>query len=155
MYDYENLILIGEDQGMSTEELELIGDCGYYCDGTAFISSNSINTVKYGVLAEEIGHHETSFGIIINNSLISLKQERIARARGYSYTASPDKIVKALLNYCATSQELAEYLGVPDEYLHSAIEYYKQKYGAFYKCKDYILYFEPLSVCGSDKGGSF
>ena len=58
---------------------------GLYCDGTIGINSNIETTAeKSCVMAEELGHHYTSYGNIIEQSDISnRKQEYKARLIGY------------------------------------------------------------------------
>ena len=39
--------------------------------------------------------------------------------------------------------ELAEFLEVTIEFLEESIEYYRGKYGTYYKINNYIIYFTP------------
>ena len=42
--------------------------------------------------------------------------------------------------------ELAEYLGVTEDYIEDALDYYKGKYGPYYAIDNYVVYFDPLIV---------
>ena len=56
---------------------------GLYCDGTVAIRKDMNTAQKTCTLAEELGHHHTSVGDIIDiNSVQNRKQERQARLHG-------------------------------------------------------------------------
>ena len=59
---------------------------GLYCDGAIGIDKNiETNTEKACVLAEELGHHYTSTGNILDQSSVAnRKQEQKARLWGYN-----------------------------------------------------------------------
>ena len=58
---------------------------GLYCDGTVAIRKDMNTAQKTCTLAEELGHHHTSVGDIIDiNSVQNRKQERQARLHGYN-----------------------------------------------------------------------
>lgn len=42
--------------------------------------------------------------------------------------------------------ELAEFLNVTEDFLESAINHYKEKYGIYCKIDNYLIYFEPLGI---------
>jgi len=102
---------------------------------------------KACVLAEELGHYYTSVGDILDQSKIeNRKQERRARAWAYERLVSLKKLIEASNQGIRNRYELAEFLGVSERFIEEAIQYYKEKYGIFYKMNDYIIYFEPLGV---------
>lgn len=121
---------------------------GLYADGIIGISKHINSKEKVCVLAEELGHYHTSCGNILDQKELSnRKQEHRARAWGYEKVVSLDRIVDAYKARCSTKEDLLEYLGVTDEYLMESIEYYKRKYGLFYRLDDkYLVTFEPLGV---------
>ena len=56
------------------------------------------------------------------------------------------KIVQAHRARVASRHELAEYLGVTEEFLQSALTRYKEKYGPYKTIGQYTIRFEPLGV---------
>ncbi len=52
-------------------------------------------------------------------------------------------IVKAYQYGCRNSYEVADYLGVTEEFLADALKAYKSKYGICATVDNYIVYFEP------------
>lgn len=151
MYLYEELLhLAHENKRINVEEVDFEGDCGYYSDDCILLSKESTFSKKAEILAEEIGHHDTTAGNIVDQGTVSdIKQEKRARIKGYSYILPTSKIVKALLNCCISLHDMSEYLGVSEKYICESLDYYKSKYGLYYKCNDYTLFFEPLGVMGS------
>lgn len=118
---------------------------GLYCDGTIGINK-SINTSsgKACVLAEELGHHHTSVGNIIDMTDIqNRKQERQARLWGYNKMIGLTGIIKAFQAGCQSRHEMAELLDVTEEYLQECIDCYRDKYGVCTEIDNYIIYFIP------------
>lgn len=118
---------------------------GLYCDGTIGINK-SINTSsgKACVLAEELGHHHTSVGNIIDMTNIqNRKQERQARLWGYNKMIGLTGIIKAFQAGCQSCHEMAELLDVTEEYLQECIDCYRDKYGVCVEIDNYIIYFIP------------
>lgn len=153
MYAYEEMLDIAYNEGFSVKEMKLKSHSKGLCKSKKILINRAIlNTTieKRCVLSEERWHGKKTVGDISDQTKVeNVKQERFARGCSYYELLHPDKIVKALLNYCTTLQDMCEYLYVTEEYFYEAIAYYKQKYGLFYRCKDYTLYFEPLYVIGS------
>ncbi|PKM69145.1 MAG: ImmA/IrrE family metallo-endopeptidase [Firmicutes bacterium HGW-Firmicutes-2] len=121
---------------------------GLYADGIIGISKYISSTEKVCVLAEELGHYYTSSGDILNQKdLSNRKQEHRARAWGYEKVASLNRIVEAYKARCSTKEDLLEYLGITEEFLTESINYYKRRYGLFYRIDDkYVVNFEPFGV---------
>ncbi|KSV59814.1 hypothetical protein [Acetivibrio ethanolgignens] len=93
-----------------------------YCNGVIAINSNiQTNSEKSGILAEELGHHYTTFGNITD--LESTENQNKAN--------------------CLTLNEMAEHLEVSEEFLSEALEYYRKKYGVCTEIDNYLIYFEP------------
>lgn len=105
-------------------------------------------TEKACVLAEELGHHCTSSGNIIDQNIIFNRQQELrARMYGYNLSIGLMGIAKAFESGCRNLYEMAEFLDVTEEYLKDAIECYRKKYGVFVAVDNYLIYFEPqLSV---------
>lgn len=101
-------------------------------------------TEKACVLAEELGHHHTSTGNILDLSDIrNQKQEFHARLWGYNKMIGLMGIVRAYKHRCQNLYEMAEYLEVSEWYLKEALEQYQQKYGSSITVDNYIIIFEP------------
>ena len=118
---------------------------GLYCDGTVALNSQ-IETSKERacILAEELGHHHTSVGVIVDLSdAQNRKQERQARIWAYNKQIGLRGLIKAYEQGCKNRYEIAEFLEVTEEFLKETIERYRQKYGAFATVRNYIIYFDP------------
>lgn len=118
---------------------------GLYCDGTVAINENiETTTEKACVLAEELGHHYTSVGNILDMSDIqNRKQERQARLWGYNRNIGLMGLIKAYEHGCSTRYETAEYLEVTEETLEECIKCYRDKYGEYKIVDNYIIFFIP------------
>lgn len=117
---------------------------GLYIDGCIAVEKALTDKEKGCILAEEIGHHLTSVGNILDQrSTVNRKQEHKARAVGYDIKIGLSGLIGAYEAGCRKKYEVAEYLDVTEEYLDDALQYYREKYGVFAKLNDYIIYFEP------------
>lgn len=121
---------------------------GLYCDGVIAIREDMTIPEKTCALAEELGHHETSVGNILNmTSAVNRKQERQARLHGYNRLIGLIGLVNAYEHGCQNRFEIAEYLEVTEEFLEKCIECYRNKYGICKRVDNYVVYFIPqLSV---------
>ena len=154
MKDYEELLQKGYDEGLVIKEKPLYTNTTALCRGKKIaLNTRKIQNTRYKryILSEEIWHTRVTVGDITDTSNVSnIKQEHFARKCSIADLVPIDKIVKALLNYCTTLEDMCEYLNIPEECFYEAIEYYKQRYGLYYRCKDYTLNFSPLYVYGSN-----
>ena len=99
---------------------------------------------KTCVLAEELGHHHTSVGNILDmNDARNRKQERQARLWGYNRLIGLTGIITAFRAGCQSRHEIAELLNVTEEYLQECIDCYRDKYGVYTEVDNYIIYFIP------------
>lgn len=101
---------------------------GLYCNGNVAIN-NEIDTdaERVCVLAEELGHHATTFGNILDQSSASnRKQERIARMWAYNRLIGLRGIVDCYNAGCQNTYEMAETLNVTEDFLLEALFYYKK-----------------------------
>ena len=102
---------------------------------------------KTCVLSEELGHHHTSVGNIIDmTSAGNRKQERQARLWGYNKLIGLSGIVSAFRAGCQSRHEIADYLDVTEEYLQECIDCYQGKYGIYTEVDNYVIYFIPNLV---------
>lgn len=115
---------------------------GLYCDGTVAIRKDMNTAQKTCTLAEELGHHHTSVGDIIDmNSVQNRKQERQARLHGYNRLIGLVGLINAYEHGCTNRYETAEYLEVTEEFLEECISCYREKYGVYkIRCKLYMSF---------------
>lgn len=118
---------------------------GLYKDSKILINSNiETNKEKACVLAEELGHHFTSHGDIIDISDVkNIKQELRARNWSYEKLVGVVDLINAYRKGVKSKYELAEFLDVPEWFLNEVIEHYKTKYGTYTIVDNYIIYFTP------------
>lgn len=123
---------------------------GYYTDGNVAINTCVDTTAeKACVLAEELGHHHTSVGDILDMSDAgNRKQERQARLWGYNKLIGLTGIVKSYEAGCQDRFEVAEFLGVTDEYLQDCVACYRDKYGTGTALNGYYIMFIPHLAIG-------
>lgn len=121
---------------------------GLYCDGTVALNSQ-IETSKERacILAEELGHHHTSVGVIVDLSdAQNRKQERQARLWAYNKQIGLYGLIRAYEQGCRNRYEVAEYLEVTEEFLEDAIRCYREKYGVCTSIDNYLVYFIPQLI---------
>lgn len=120
---------------------------GLYVDGNIAIEKNMTATEKACVLAEELGHHFTTYGDILDLSdARNRKQERRARLWAYRRAFDLVDLISAYKHGCRNRFEIAEYLEVTEQFFEDAINTYREKYGVYTKVDRYIVYFEPLGI---------
>ena len=146
---YENLLREAAQHGVDIYEKPMSpGVKGLYADSIIWIN-HTVPTVteKACILAEELGHYHTSVGNIIDlGDIRSRKQELRARDWAYNRLVPLSKIVQAYHAGVTDRHELAEYLGVPEQFLQAAIDRYREKYGTYTIVDGHIIYFDPLAV---------
>lgn len=146
---YEELLKEADSMGLIVKEKPLQSGDGRIFDNKIAIRKDiPTQTEKACVLAEELGHHCTSSGNIIDQNIVFNRQQELrARMYGYNLNVGLIGIAKAFESGCRNLYEMAEFLGVTEEYLKDAIECYRKKYGVFVAVDNYLIYFEPqLSV---------
>ncbi len=117
---------------------------GLYANNIIYLSDKLTKSEELCVLAEEIGHYETSSGNILDYSnLDSWKQEIKARNWAVNELVTLDKLIDAYNQGVRNKYELAEYLGITIDFLDYSIARLKQQYGITAVIGDYVIYFEP------------
>lgn len=102
---------------------------------------------KLVILAEELGHYHTSYGNILDQSCVqNKKQELRARQWAFKKLFPLSKIVQAHKKGIRNKYELAEYIGVTEEFLEAALQRYQDKYGDYIEYKGVTICFNPLGV---------
>lgn len=121
---------------------------GLYADSVIALSKDIPTTIqKACVLAEELGHHYTTVGDILDQSSVeNRKQELRARIIAYNKMIGLSGILNAFKAHCQNCYEIAEYLGVTEEFFEEALQYYCSKYGTCTTIDNYMILFEPLGV---------
>ncbi len=143
--NYETLLIEAEQDFLIVKEKPLHANDGRI-KGNRIAIRKDIPTLaeKACVLAEEIGHYYTTAGnILTQESVNDKKQERIARLWAYNKLVGLRGIISGFECGCRNQYELADHLGVTEEFLQNALEVYKQKYGALAPIDNYVVYFEP------------
>ena len=133
-----------EKQGLITKEKPLQGNDGRIKGNKIAIRQNMTTIEKSCILAEELGHHYTSHGIILDQSFTdNRKQERRARLWAYNKQIGLLGIIECFNRGCRSMHEMAEYLEVTEPFLKDTLESYRLKYGQYTTIDNYIIYFEP------------
>lgn len=141
---YEELLTEYDNEDLIIKEKSLPGYKGRIYKNRIAIRKNLSDKEKACVLAEELGHHYTTFGDILNQSDTgNRKQEQRARLWAYNKMIGLMGIVNAYNNHCQSLSESAEYLGVTEEFLKEALICYKRKYGRCASVDNYVIFFEP------------
>lgn len=142
---YEELLIKSDIEGLTVKEKPIKGNDGRIRNNRIAIRNDIETTAKKScVLAEELGHHYTSSGDILDQSdTMNQKQEYRARLYGYNLKVGLMGIVQAYEHKCRNLYEMAEYLDVTEKYLQEALVTYRNKYGACKEVDNYIIFFEP------------
>ena len=121
---------------------------GLYYDSVIAISDKlDTDAERSAIIAEELGHHLTGVGNILDQSVpANRKQELHGRVWAYNRLIGLEGILRAYKAGCQNRYETAGYLGVPENTLQEAVDYYHARYGLFFKLDNYVIYFEPLGV---------
>lgn len=143
--DYEALLCEAEENGLIVKEKHLKYNNGRIKGNRIAIRKGiPTTTEKACVLAEELGHHYTTVGDILDQSDDgNRKQEQQARTWAYTKMVTPTDIVNAYKNGYENAYDIAEYLNVTEEFLNSALERYHEKYGKYTTVDNYTIFFEP------------
>lgn len=123
MRKYDEL-LSEYDERLYIEERDMKND-GLYADGCVWINKNMSSARKTCILAEEIGHYETSVGNIIDQrNPNNLKQENKARKWAFEKLLPEENIYIAAMNGYVTTWDIAECFELDEEFVKAALKYY-------------------------------
>ena len=146
---YERLLNVASEQGLSVYESPFRSKAKGLLKGKIIGIDNRLPIVeKACVLAEELGHYQTGVGDSLNQSdLRNRKQELRARQWAYFCMLPLEKIVEAHHSRISGRYDLAEYLGVTEEFLQSAITRFTDKFGLAVRVDErHTIIFDPLGV---------
>lgn len=143
--NYEALLEEAHQEGLVVKEKPLKYNNGRIKGKRIAIRQDiETNTEKTCVLAEELGHHHTSVGNILDMSDVrNRKQERQARLWAYNKLIGLTGIVEAFEHGCQSRYEMAEYLEVTEEFLEECVACYRNKYGVGTTLDNYYIMFIP------------
>lgn len=144
---YEDLVIknkhIPIDDGIALKG----GFEGFYDNGVILIDKNLPETRKAEVLYEELAHHKLTHGNILDQSTFNNRKfENYARRHGYENSISLNKIIDAYKYGVSSLHEFAEYVQLSEEYVHTVLQHYKNKFGLSTCHNGYLIRFEPLQV---------
>lgn len=142
---YEELLNEADIAGLIVKEKPLQSSDGRIFGNRIAVRKN-IPTLKEKscVLAEELGHYYTTVGNIIDmQDIRNVKQERKARVWAYDELIGLTGLIRAFECCCQSRYEIADFLGVTEEFLSDALNYYKVKYGESTVMDHYIIRFIP------------
>lgn len=148
--NYEALLEEAHQEGLVVKEKPLKYNNGRIKGKRIAIRQDiETNTEKTCVLAEELGHHHTSVGNILDMSDVrNRKQERQARLWAYNKLIGLTGIIEAFEHGCQSRYEMAEYLEVTEEFLEECVACYRNKYGVGTTLDNYYIMFIPNSNVG-------
>ena len=150
MNNYEALLEEACEDGLVVKEKPLKYNNGRIKGNRIAIREDiETTTQKADVLAEELGHHYTTVGNILDlSSSQNRKQERQARLWAYNKRIGLYGLIRAFEHGCKSRHEIAEYLEVTEEFLQEAIECYRDKYGTSTTVDRYYIMFIPNLMIG-------
>lgn len=143
--NYEILLDEAHQEGLVVKEKPLKYNDGRI-KGKRIAIRNDIDTSaeKTCVLAEELGHHYTSVGDILNQRIAeNRKQELQARMYAYNKLIGLQGLINCYEYGCSNIHEMAEYLNVTERFVADALEAYEKKYGIQVRVENYIIRFNP------------
>lgn len=141
---YEELLIEADSNNLITKEKPLKAYDGRIRGNKILIRKDMTEVQKTCVLAEELGHHYTTSGDILNQDTVSdQKQELQARLWAYNKLIGLMGIVNAYKAGCRNQHEVAQFLNVSEEFLSETLQRYKSKYGLYTTLDNFIIYFEP------------
>lgn len=129
-------------------------------DGYITLNSNYNAYILNGVLAEELGHHVTSYGNIMDNyskkyNVESARQELRARRYGHKLIMSLEKLIECYKKgLCGSVYDICLYLEIDRSYLKEIINDYKSQFGLYIEIDGYRIEFEPLNIYKISKGAT-
>lgn len=150
--EYDALLDEANAEGISVKERPFKTYDGRLKGKDIYLRKDMNTTEKTCVLAEEMGHHYTTVGNILDmESIQNRKQERQARLHGYNRLIGLVGLIEAYEHGCQNQYEIAEFLEVTDEFLEECINCYRDKYGIGTTVDNYYIAFIPHLMVGKIK----
>ena len=141
---YDELLKEAQDNNLIVKEKPLPISKGRIKGNRIAIKHNMTEIEKACVLAEELGHHYTAVGHILDQATVeNRKQEMRGRLVAYNKMVGLRGLVEAYNHHCRNLEDTAEYLEVTPEFLQETINCYRSKYGICTTVDNYAIIFEP------------
>lgn len=121
-------------------------------DGYITLNSNYNAYILNGVLAEELGHHETTYGNIINYydkkyNVESARQELRARRYGHKLIMPLEKLIDCYKKgIWGNVYDICLHLEIDRTYLDEILKDYISQFGLYIEIDGYRIEFEPLNI---------
>ncbi|OEK70864.1 hypothetical protein AST02_05230 [Staphylococcus equorum] len=128
----------------------------YLPNGLVILNNDYDHYIQNGVLAEELGHHETSYGNITGvysrkDNINAARQELKARRYGFKLAVPLEKLIKCYKQgVWGDLYEMCLLIQIDRSYFFEAIEDYKKQFGNYVKYDGYFIQFEPLKIMKKD-----
>ncbi len=117
---------------------------GLYSDNVVYLKQNMTTAEHACILAEELGHFETSSGNILDyENVKNYKQEVQARNWAVNKLVTLDNLVSAFEGGVRDKYELIDYLNITADFLDYSITRLRQQYGVSASFNDYVICFYP------------
>lgn len=123
------------------------GLSGVYFDNEIHLDKRRSKYENHCILAEEIGHHETTHGDITDlKCMRNWKLELVARRWGYEKIVSLDKLIECHELGYKSLVEVCTHLEITAEYLKTSIDHYSSRHGISIDHRGYQIAFDPLFI---------
>ncbi|MGI6371875.1 MAG: ImmA/IrrE family metallo-endopeptidase [Caldicoprobacterales bacterium] len=146
---FEQLLKEAEEEGLEVISWSLQEKTkGLYCDGFIVLNKNIPTTSERAcIIAEELGHHYTTAGNILDQKVISnRKQEIKAKRWAVKRMIQTKDFIKAFEAGITNKAELVEFLNITEKFLDIAIDHFRRIHGQYCEINGYIICFDPLWV---------
>lgn len=122
---------------------------GLYIDNVVYLNPRQSSNELASTVAEEIGHHLTSFGdIVAQDNNEKRKQEQKARDIGATLIVGPEDFIECYYERFTYMWESAEFLGITTEALKEAVKTYSKMYPDGLTYKNYRIIFRANGTVG-------
>lgn len=147
MSRYESLMMKYESLKIKDTHKLPNGYDGFYSDGCILIDKYLPHYKKTETLAEELAHHELTWGDITDQTQFNNRKfESYARRHAMEQVISLDGIVEAFKHNCHNLYEMANFFEVSEGFVQQCVANYKKRYGLSTLHNGYLIQFEPLRV---------
>jgi hypothetical protein len=121
---------------------------GLYFDNHIKLNAQNDYYKNVEVLGEEIGHHYTSHGHIMDYSKIdNMRQELRARRLGIHLVMPLEKLIECYEHgHWGDIYAMCLHLEIDRSFFYRAIEDYKKQFGSHVHYDGYRIEFEPLKI---------
>ena len=106
--------------------------------GVIYLDRHATAVKKYETLQEEIAHYDTTVGDIATvDTKDSRKQEKKARSLAMERAVPLDDLIFCYNHGIWDPEDIADYCNVDVDYLHKALDSYREKRGLIFNYKNY------------------